>query len=311
MTAQNTGIKNYPKTYDGAVLAFASGEVFFGVGIGAPGKVYGEICFNTSITGYQEILSDPSYAGQVITFTFPHIGNVGANAEDVEADRTHAKGLIIKNCITEPSNYRSRNHFDAWLKKNKITGICGVDTRQLTKLIRAKGAQNVAIGFGGEIDVAEMQVLARNNRDLTGMELAEEASAKKAYGWQDGLWHKDAPKARYKVAAIDYGIKQNILRNLVANGFDVQIFPAKTSSAEILASKPDGIFLSNGPGDPAATAEYAVPVIKDLVASKLPVFWHLYGAPIAGNRTRLHHGKNASRTPWGEPSGARIGEQKS
>jgi carbamoyl-phosphate synthase small subunit len=259
-----------PKHCD-AVLAFPSGEVFYGRGIGAEGTTYGEVCFNTAITGYQEILTDPSYAGQIITFTFPHIGNVGTNDEDVESTTPLAKGLIIKADITNPSNYRSAQHFDEWLKKKGITGISGIDTRQITKLIRAKGAQNVAIGYGN-YTAEEILALAKKHPDLNGMELSADASTKKPYNWAQGLWKITPAKPKYKVAALDYGIKQNILRNLVNQGFEVQIFPAQASAAEILKTAPDGIFLSNGPGDPAATAKYAVPVIKDLVASNLPIF---------------------------------------
>lgn len=259
-----------PKHCD-AALAFPSGEVFYGRGIGAEGITHGEICFNTAITGYQEILTDPSYAGQIITFTFPHIGNVGTNDEDIESKTPVAKGLIIKADITNPSNYRSAQHFDAWLKKHKVTGISGIDTRQITKLIRAKGAQNVAIGFG-KFKMADLIAAAKNNPDLTGAELAASNSTSKSYGWNEGLWHTKPASAKYKIAALDYGIKQNILRNLVNQGFEVEVFPAKTKAADILKTNPDGLFLSNGPGDPAATAEYAVPVIQDLVKSGLPLF---------------------------------------
>jgi len=297
-----SNIKKYPQNYSGAVLAFSSGEVFFGRGIGAKGKIFGEICFNTSITGYQEIMTDPSYAGQIITFTFPHIGNAGANHEDIEAKTPLAKGLIIKNNITNPSNYRSENHFNDWLKKQNITGICGVDTRQLTKLIRIQGAQNVAIGYGENIDVEEIKALARGNRDLSGSELAAEASCDKPYKWNEGLWHTKAPKPRYKIAAIDYGIKQNILRNLVNSGFEVKIFPAQTKAAEILKDNPDGIFLSNGPGDPAATAVYAVPVIKDLVNTKLPIFGicmghQLLATALGCSTEKMHQGHRGANHP--------------
>ncbi len=302
MSEAKQSIKKHPPTFTGAILAFSSGEVFFGRGIGAKGKIFGEICFNTSITGYQEIMTDPSYSGQVITFTFPHIGNVGTNAEDIEAETVLAKGLVIKNDITNPSNYRSESDFNDWLKKKNITGICGIDTRQLTKLIRTQGAQNVAIGYGDNLDVEEIRSLARGNRDLSGSELAAEASCSKPYEWSDGLWQVKPPKAKYKIAAVDYGIKQNILRNLVNSGFEVKVFPAQTPADEILASKPDGVFLSNGPGDPAATAEYAVPVIKDLVASNLPIFGICMGhqllATALGCKTeKMHQGHRGANHP--------------
>lgn len=302
MSKAKTNIKNYPQNYSGAILAFSSGEVFFGRGIGAKGKIFGEICFNTSITGYQEIMTDPSYSGQVITFTFPHIGNVGTNKEDIEAEVPLAKGLVIKNDITNPSNYRSENHFNEWLKKKNITGICGVDTRQLTKLIRENGAQNVAIGYGDNLDVEEIRALARGNRDLSGSELAADASCKKPYEWKEGLWQIKPPKAKYKIAAVDYGIKENILRNLVNSGFEVKVFPAQTPAAEILKDKPDGVFLSNGPGDPAATAEYAVPVIKDLVKSNLPIFGicmghQLLATALGCTTEKMHQGHRGANHP--------------
>lgn len=302
MTEKTVSIKKHPKTYSGAVLAFSSGEVFFGRGIGAEGKVFGEICFNTATTGYQEIMTDPSYSGQIITFTFPHIGNVGANSEDIEAEVPLAKGLVIRNDITEESNYRAQNNFNEWLKKKNITGICGIDTRQLTKLIRTEGAKNVAIGYGENIDVEEIKTLARGNRDLSGSELAADASTKKAYSWDQGLWQKKAPKPRYKIAAIDYGIKQNILRNLVDSGFEVKIFPAQTPAEEILKINPDGIFLSNGPGDPSATAEYAVPVIKDLVKTQLPIFGicmghQLLATALGCTTEKMHQGHRGANHP--------------
>ncbi|PIR31791.1 MAG: carbamoyl phosphate synthase small subunit [Alphaproteobacteria bacterium CG11_big_fil_rev_8_21_14_0_20_44_7] len=256
-----------------AALALPTGEVFYGYGIGAKGSTFGEICFNTSITGYQEILTDPSYDGQIITFTFPHIGNVGTNSEDIEStNKPSAKGLIIRENITNPSSWRNTNHFNQWLKDRKITGICGIDTRAITKHIRLNGAQNVAIGYGKNLDIEKLKALAKNNPDLSGKELTENASCEKIADWQEGLWKKAAPAAQFRIAAIDYGIKSNILRNLVNSGFAVKLYPAKTTAQQILKDNPDGIFLSNGPGDPAATSQFAIPIIKELIASGKPVF---------------------------------------
>ena len=255
-----------------AILALSSGEVFYGQGVGAEGKIFGEICFNTSITGYQEILTDPSYSGQIITFTFPHIGNVGTNKEDNESiGKPTANGLVIREDITNPSSWRAENHLNDWLKENGITGISGVDTRAITKKIRLNGAQNVAIGFG-DFSKEEILELAKNNPDLHGKELTANASTDNAIDWREGLWRIEPSAAKFKVAAIDYGFKENIARNLANVGCEATFFNAKTSASEILASNPDGIFLSNGPGDPGATAEFAVPVIKELIASGKPIF---------------------------------------
>lgn len=285
-----------------AILALSSGEVFYGSGIGANGKVFGEICFNTSITGYQEILTDPSYAGQIITFTFPHIGNVGVNSDDNEsAEKPTASGLIVREEITNNSNWRSEGHFDAWLKDKGITGISGIDTRALTKKIRAGGAQNVAIGFG-EFTVEEILELAKNNPDLSGKELTEAGSTTETISWNEGLWRVDAAAPKFKVAAIDYGFKQNIARNLANVGCATEFFNAKTTAAEILATNPDGIFLSNGAGDPAATAEFAVPVIKELIASGKPIFGicmghQLLATALGCSTEKMHQGHRGANHP--------------
>jgi carbamoyl-phosphate synthase small subunit len=285
-----------------AILAFPNGDVFYGTGIGKPGTTFGEICFNTSITGYQEILTDPSYSGQIITFTFPHIGNVGTNAEDIEAQTPLAKGLIVRADITNPSNYRSAQHFNEWLIKNNITGICGVDTRAITRKIRLTGAPNVAIGVG-DYSEAEIITLAKQHPDLNGQELTLPATTKKANAWKNGgLWKKQTPKAKYKVAALDYGIKENILRNLAQQGFDVTLYPANTPAADILKTAPDGVFLSNGPGDPAATAKFAVPIIKDLVASGLPIFGicmghQLLATALGCTTQKMHQGHRGANHP--------------
>jgi len=285
-----------------AILALSSGEVFYGSGIGAQGLVFGEICFNTSITGYQEILTDPSYAGQIVTFTFPHIGNVGTNSEDNESfNKPTASGLVIRENITEPSSWRNYQHLNEWLIDRGITGICGIDTRALTKKIRAQGAQNVAIGFG-DFSVNEVVALAKNNPDLTGLELTVAGTIERTKFINKGLWRKVPPTINYKIAAIDYGIKDNILRNLHNSGFEVQIFPASTPATEILANNPEGVFLSNGAGDPAATAEFAVPIIKDLITSGLPVFGicmghQLLATALGCTTEKMHQGHRGANHP--------------
>lgn len=260
-----------PSPYN-AVLALASGEIFYGHGVGTQGIVFGEICFNTAITGYQEILTDPSYARQIITFTFPHIGNVGTNSEDNESfGKPTASGLVLRENITNPSSWRTYEHFATWLEEMRITGICGIDTRALTANIRKNGAQNVAIGYG-EIEVEAVVEAAKNNPDLNGLELTIAGTTNNIKFINKGLWRKIPPTITHKIAAIDYGIKDNILRNLHNAGLEVQLFPANTAASEILATSPDGIFLSNGAGDPAATAHFAVPIIQELLVSGKPIF---------------------------------------
>lgn len=262
------------------VLCFADGSFFLGKGIGKKGETIGEICFNTSITGYQEILTDPSYAGQIINFTFPHIGNVGCNKDDSEAGKVFAKGLVIREDITLDSNFRSEGSLNAWLIKNKLTGICGVDTRAITRQIREKGAGNVIIAFvpeGKEIDTNKLAAKIKNLPDLDGAELCTTVSTKKSYSWKTktiplAKIEKDKFNHKYRVAVMDFGVKENILNCLVDHGFNICTFPAKTSFEEIMKFKPDGVFLSNGPGDPGATGKYAVPVIKKLIEKKVPIF---------------------------------------
>jgi carbamoyl-phosphate synthase small subunit len=273
-----TAMSNPGKTPGLAALALADGSLFRGVGIGAEGTVVGEICFNTSLTGYQEILTDPSYAGQIITFTFPHIGNVGANAADIESLDPAARGLILRADITEPSNYRSLEHLDGWLKKHGLTGIAGVDTRRLTRHLRKHGAQAGALCHGA-VETSELAANAAAWPGLEGMDLAKEVTCGQSYGWEEGVWdfagagHYAAPPTpRHHVVAVDFGAKRNILRSLAAHGCRVTVVPATADGAEILAHKPDGVFLSNGPGDPVATGEYAIPAIQALLEAGLPVF---------------------------------------
>ena len=271
----------YQKPKD-AILIFADGSKFYGYGIGEEGLAIGEICFNTSITGYQEILTDPSYSGQIINFTFPHIGNVGANADDIEAKKVRAGGLIIREPITNSANYRANINFNEWLKKHKLTGISGVDTRQITKKIRQDGAKNIAIIFAKNLSeklIEEAHEKIKNLGDLNGVELALKASENQFYDWQNqAQWNQknneynQTKNNLYKVVAIDFGAKLNILRCLKQVGCDVKILPANASFEDIEKINPDGVFLSNGPGDPAETGKYAIPMIQKVLEKNIPLF---------------------------------------
>jgi carbamoyl-phosphate synthase small subunit len=290
-----------------AALVLADGTVFWGRGLGATGTAVGEICFNTSTTGYQEILTDPSYAGQIITFTFPHIGNVGANWEDVEATSAAARGLVLRAPITEPANYRATQSLDSWLKSYGLIGVSGVDTRRLTARIRDLGPPTGVIAHdpGGQLDIGALQAKARVWPGLEGMDLAKEVTCRQSYEWTETAWDRVCGYGvqrhpRYHVVAIDYGAKRNILRMLAAHGCKVTVMPATASAEEVLRSRPDGIFLSNGPGDPAATGAYAVPVLRNLLDWGKPIFGICLGhqllALALGGRTRKmargHRGAN-------------------
>ena len=290
-----------------ASLVLADGTIFHGHGLGAPGEVVGELVFNTAMTGYQEILTDPSYAGQLITFTFPHIGNVGTNEEDLEATTCHARGVVLRAAVTEPSNYRALRHLARWLERHGLVGIAGIDTRRLTRHLRSSGAQTAALGFAPEQgpDHGRLAKLAGEWPGLVGMDLASDVSCRQRYSWSGGVWHypdgyAKAAEGRHHVVAVDYGIKRNILRSLASLGLRVSVVPAATAADEILALRPDGIFLSNGPGDPAATGQYAVPQIRRLVDSGKPVFGICLGhqmlALALGATTEKmkfgHHGAN-------------------
>jgi carbamoyl-phosphate synthase small subunit len=263
-----------------AVLVLADGTVIWGRGIGAAGSAVGEICFNTSMTGYQEILTDPSYAGQIVTFTFPHIGNVGANAEDVEsANAPAARGCILRMSITEPSNYRATRHLDDWLKARDLVGITGVDTRALTRRLRDSGAVNGVVAHDphGRFDLDALRAEATAWPGLEGMDLAREASCTQTYRWDQSLWawgqgYGRLAEPKRHVVAIDFGAKHNILRCLADLGCAVTVVPATATAEEVMSHRPDGIFLSNGPGDPAATGVHAVPVIRELMATGKPMF---------------------------------------
>ncbi len=294
-----------------AVVVLADGTVLHGFGVGATGVHVGEVCFNTAITGYQEILTDPSYAGQIITFTFPHVGNVGTNDEDTETTNSAAvsgvEGAIFKADITEPVNYRSKLHLDEWLKRRGIIGISGVDTRALTIKIREKGYINGVIAHNkrGEFDFDKLAEMAKGFAGLEGMDLAKEVSCTQRYQWDETCWEWETgfgrlDGAKHHVVAIDFGIKRNILRCLASLKCKVTVVPANSTAKDVLALKPDGIFLSNGPGDPAATGEYAAPEMLKLINSGIPVFGICLGHQIMalalGAKTRKmhqgHHGAN-------------------
>ena len=262
------------------VLVLEDKTIFKGVGIGYQGTATGEVCFNTSLTGYQEIISDPSYAGQIINFTFPHIGNVGANKEDLESEKVWTKGVIFNSEITSPSNYRSLVNLDLWLKKNKIVGITGLDTRGLTNNIRDKGAPKGTISFSkkGSFNISKLANTTSKWSGLKNLDLAEQVTTTKKYIWSGfKTWKKETGYLKNKkyssnIVAIDYGIKKNILRYFSDLNCKVTVVSCKTSAKDILKLKPNGIFLSNGPGDPAATGKYAIGIIKELIKSNLPIF---------------------------------------
>ena len=290
------------------ILVLEDKTMFKGVGIGYQGIATGEVCFNTSLTGYQEIISDPSYAGQIINFTFPHIGNVGTNKEDLESDKVWTKGVIFNSEITSPSNYRSLVNLDLWLKKNKIVGITGLDTRSLTNFIRDRGAPKGTISFSrkGVFNINKLANITTKWSGLKNLDLAEQVSTKKNYIWSGfKTWKKETGYLKNKkhslhVVAIDYGIKKNILRCFSNLNCKVTVVSCKTKAKDILELKPDGIFLSNGPGDPAATGKYAIGIIKELIKNNLPIFGICLGHQILaltlGAKTRKmklgHRGAN-------------------
>ena len=272
------------------VLVLENKNVFKGIGIGYEGTATGEVCFNTSLTGYQEIISDPSYASQIINFTFPHIGNVGANDEDHESDKIWTKGVIFNSEITNPSNYRSLINLDKWLRKNKIVGLTGLDTRSLTNFIRDKGAPKGTISFSksGKFNIKKLINLATKWSGLKNLDLAEKVTTKQNYvwsgfkTWKKTVGYKKNKNKSFNVVAIDYGIKKNILRYFSDFNCKVNVVSCKSSINEILSLKPNGIFLSNGPGDPAATGKYAIAIIRDLIKKNLPIFGICLGHQILG-----------------------------
>jgi len=299
-------------------LVLADGTVFEGQGFGSPGQAIGEVCFNTAMTGYQEILSDPSYAAQIVCFTFPHIGNVGTNAEDVETLTPAARGLIVKAAVTEPSNYRNAQHLDIWLKRNRIVALGGIDTRALTRSIRENGMPNGIIAHNptGDFDFDSLRKQARDWSGLEGMDLAKDVTARQVWTLDEGRWdwgkgYVPAASTRFNVVVIDYGVKRNILRSLNSIGAKLTIVPASTSFEDIARLEPDGIVLSNGPGDPAATGTYAGPVIRKLVDSGLPVFGICLGhqmlALALGAKTRkMHQGHHGANHPVKDLSTGKV-----
>ena len=296
-----------------ARLVLADGTVIEGYGLGAIGSAVGEVCFNTAMTGYQEILTDPSYAGQIITFTFPHIGNVGANIEDTEtsnlAMRSGVRGCVLRADVTAPSNYRAAEHLDKWLKARGIIAIAGIDTRALTALIREKGMPNGVIAHepAAKFDLTKLKAEAKAWPGLDGMDLVPEVTVGQTTTWDEMRWvwgvgYKPQTAVEFHVVAIDYGLKRNILRCLASAGCSVTVVPATTTAADILARKPDGIFLSNGPGDPAATGKYAVPEIKALVASGRPMFGiclghQMLGLALGAKTSKMHQGHHGANHP--------------
>ena len=334
------------------ILVLADGTVVRGRGFGAPGAAVGEVCFNTAMTGYQEVMTDPSYAAQIVAFTFPHIGNVGTNIEDIEATNPHAVGCIVREDVTMPSNWRSSGGFDHWMKVNGRIGLAGVDTRALTRRIRERGAPNAVIAYreDGEFDVDELVALAREWPGLEGTDLAKPVSTLQTYQWTEGLWKlgrgyaqpsplppsregpgegtstpsflspsertlpQPLPRRREgsrRVVAIDYGLKRNILRNLIDAGADVTVVPAGASFDDIMAHEPAGLFLSNGPGDPAATGEYAVPVIRKWLDTGKPLFGiclghQLLGLAVGARTTKMHQGHRGANHPVKRLSDGRV-----
>jgi carbamoyl-phosphate synthase small subunit len=293
-----------------AVLVLHDGTILWGWGAGAEGETVGEVCFNTSMTGYQEILTDPSYAGQIINFTFPHIGNVGANLEDVETVNNAARGCVLRTRITNASNWRSERGFDDWLKARGLIAITGVDTRRLTRRIRDGGAPNGVLAYraDGQFDIPALLEKAKAWPGLEGMDLAIEVATRQTYEWTgETRWQRETGYGRLKapkhhVVAVDFGVKRNILRCLAASGCRVTVVPATATAADILRHKPDGVFLSNGPGDPAATGKYAVPMIRDVVSSGTPLFGICLGhqmlaLALGGQTRKMHQGHRGANHP--------------
>jgi carbamoyl-phosphate synthase small subunit len=290
-------------------VVLADGTVFWGRGLGAAGHAAGEVCFNTSMTGYQEILTDPSYAGQIITFTFPHVGNVGANTEDLETTTPAARGLILRADVTDPSNWRSERDLDDWLKSFDLVGISGVDTRRLTRRIRDGGAPNGVIAHApdGLFDMPALLAAARAWPGLEGMDLAKAVSCRQTYSWSETRWALGAGYGRqeaptHHVVAVDFGAKRNILRCLASTGARVTVVPATATAEEILAHAPDGVFLSNGPGDPAATGAYAVPAIRGILDAGVPLFGiclghQLLALSLGGRTAKMERGHRGANHP--------------
>ncbi|MDW3222864.1 MAG: glutamine-hydrolyzing carbamoyl-phosphate synthase small subunit [Paracoccaceae bacterium] len=293
-----------------ACLALADGTLFYGVGFGATGQTVAELCFNTAMTGYQEIMTDPSYAGQIVTFTFPHVGNVGVNPEDDETGDPVADGMIVKWLPTDPSNWRAVQDLDTWLTSRNRIALGGVDTRRLTRAIRASGAPHVALAHDpeGSFDVAALVAAARAFSGLEGLDLARKVTCAQSYHWNEMRWawpegYAPQRQAKHKVVAVDYGAKRNILRCLASAGCDVTVLPATASFDDVMAHNPDGVFLSNGPGDPAATGEYAVPMIQQVLSdTELPLFGICLGhqmlaLALGAETIKMNHGHHGANHP--------------
>lgn len=312
---------NIPKKYakPTACIVLADGTIFYGYGFGAKGSIEAELCFNTAMTGYQEIMTDPSYAGQAITFTFPHIGNTGTTKEDEESTHIVARAMVVKSLPTEPSNWRNQSHLNDWLVKHDCIGIAGIDTRRLTRAIARQGAPHVAISHthNGDFDIEKLLKKAKDFKGLKGLDLAKDVSCTQSYKWDEMRWawpdgYTKRTTQGKKVIAIDFGAKRNILRCLASAGCDVTVMPATTTSEEILAQNPEGIFLSNGPGDPLATGEYAVPMIQDILEkTELPIFGICLGhqmlALALGAKTiKMHHGHHGANHPVKEIATGKV-----
>ncbi|MEE4345336.1 MAG: glutamine-hydrolyzing carbamoyl-phosphate synthase small subunit [Paracoccaceae bacterium] len=292
-----------------ACLALADGTLFYGRGFGATGETQAELCFNTAMTGYQEIMTDPSYAGQVVTFTFPHVGNVGVNPDDDETADPVAAGMVVKWDPTEPSNWRAAEHLTTWLEKRGRIAIGGVDTRRLTRAIRQQGAPHVALAHNpdGVFDIEALVARARAFPGLKGLDLAKDVTCAQSYRWDEMRWawpegYTRQTDATFKVVAVDYGAKRNILRCLASVGCDVTVLPATATAEEVLAHNPDGVFLSNGPGDPAATGAYAVPMIRGVLQRDIPVFGICLGhqmlaLALGAETIKMNHGHHGANHP--------------
>ena len=301
-----------------ACLALADGTLFYGHGFGATGETVAELCFNTAMTGYQEIMTDPSYAGQIVTFTFPHIGNTGVNDDDDETLDPVANGMVVKWDPTTPSNWRSTSHLSDWLSRRGRIAIGGIDTRRLTRAIRLQGAPHAALAHNpnGVFDTDALVQKARGFAGLEGLDLAKDVTCAQSYHWNEMRWawpegYKPQEAPRHKVVALDYGAKRNILRCLASAGCDVIVLPAESTADEVMAHNPDGIFLSNGPGDPAATGEYAVPMIRELLDKNLPIFGICLGhqmlALALGAKTiKMNHGHHGANHPVKEHETGKV-----
>ncbi|MEL7280375.1 MAG: glutamine-hydrolyzing carbamoyl-phosphate synthase small subunit [Pseudomonadota bacterium] len=301
-----------------ACLALADGSLFYGHGFGAAGQVTAELCFNTAMTGYQEIMTDPSYAGQVVTFTFPHIGNVGVNPDDDETADPVAAGMVVKWDPTEPSNWRSTERLADWLTRRGRVAIGGIDTRRLTRAIRQQGAPHVALAHDpdGNFNVEALVAAARGFVGLEGLDLAKDVTCAQSYRWDEMRWawpegYTRQTDPKYKVVAVDYGAKRNILRCLASAGCDVTVLPATATTDDVMAHSPDGVFLSNGPGDPAATGEYAVPMIQGVLENEVPIFGICLGhqmlaLALGANTVKMNHGHHGANHPVKEVETGKV-----